>query len=1134
MPCYGLKLIGCLLLVGLSCLGMEAQSDPTVPVQDAMKRGFINPPSSSRPRVWWHWMNGNITQEGITLDLEWMHRVGVAGFTVFEGAINTPQVVPHRLVYMTPAWKEAFNQAVSTARKLGLEVSIASSPGWSETGGPWVPPSHGMKKMVWSATRVEGGRRYLGDLPLPSNETGTFQNYRTQSRVYANGNISPALPHYYADSAVVAYRIPEGDKTQSELKPQVTSSGGFANVAALSDGDVNTVALDLPVGAPGRDAWVEFDYGRPQTIQAVTLATLDDIVRVFAFDDQAVNPPRLEVSDDGQHFRKIADIPPSSIPQRTVAFDAVTARFFKLSFTPSPSINKSKAVTDHLITELVLNSGARVNEFEKRAGYATVRDYYAIPDPRVVPEFIVAKQDVVDLTSKMKPNGYLDWTPPAGKWTILRIGYSLTGHENGPAPQEATGLEVDKLTRQYVRNYLDSYLKMYSNTVGTSRIGKSGISFMLTDSAEVGAQNWSKDILSEFKERRGYDPHLWLPALTGVVIQSPESTDRFLWDFRRTISELIALNHYGEIAQELHSRGMGYYGEALEYHRPSLGDDMEIRSRTDIPMGAMWTFSESAGPTPSYVADLQGAASVAHIYGQNIVGAESLTTGPPAWVWAPDNLKRIADLEFSLGVNRFMIHESTHQPLVNKVPGLTLGINGQWFNRNETWADEAGPWLKYLARCSYLLQQGRFYGDVAYFYGEEGPLTAVFGLKPQQDAPQGYGFDFMNSDVILHRLSMKAGRLVTPSGASYRILYLGGTSSRMTLPVLRRLRELVSQGAVIAGSKPVDSPSLSDNQAEFHAIADDLWGSGTQPSVTVRRFGKGSVYSGKTANEVLADLHLDRDFEYTQPEADTKLMFVHRSMPNYDIYFVDNRKDRSETFEAFFRVEGKIPELWDAATGISKPVSYQSSGGRTGITLHLDPYGTVFVVFRKKTDVRSLQLPQPAETYLRNIDLNADWTVSFQADRGAPKSFAFDHLISWSASMIPGIKYFSGTATYERVLFMPIACFRPGAHLWLDLGDVKDLADVAINGQDVGILWKYPYKIELTNAIKPGKNLLTISVTNLWVNRLIGDQQSNIAKKYTFTDIRPYTANSALLPSGLLGPIRVSSISPQSIVDPGK
>jgi hypothetical protein len=1117
----------CLLFMWFSCLGMRAQSTSGIRPQDAMKREFLNPPNSARPRVWWHWMNGNVTPAGIRLDLEWMHRIGLAGVTVFEGSIDTPQVVPHRLVYMTPEWKASFKQALSTAQKLGFEVSIASSPGWSETGGPWVSPSQGMKKMVWSATRVKGGRRYLGTLPLPPDEAGTFQNYKIQSRrsTPAAGNNYPALPRYYADSAVVAYRIPDEDRPQSELKPRVTSSGGSANISALSDGDVNTVALDLLSDASGRGAWVEFDYGRPQTIQAITLATLDDIVRVFAFDDQAVDPPQLEASDDGQHFRKIAEILPSSIPQRTVAFNAITARYFKLSFATLPLAKSRKVITDHLITELVLSSGPRVNEFEKRAGYATARDYYDIADPVVAPEFVVAKQDVVDLTSKMKPSGKLDWMPSAGKWMILRIGYSLTGHENGPAPKEATGLEVDKLTRQYVKNYLDRYLKMYSGMVGLSNMGKSGIAYMLTDSSEVGAQNWSEDILDEFEERRGYDPHPWLPALTGIVVQSPNATDKFLWDFRRTIAELIAQNHYGEISQELHRRGMGYYGEALEFHRPSLGDDMEMRSRMDIPMGAMWTFSESIGPNPSYVADLRGAASVAHIYGQNLVGAESLTTGPPAWVWAPDNLKRIADLEFSLGVNRFMIHESTHQPLVDKVPGLTLGINGQWFNRNETWAEEAGPWINYLARCSYLLQQGRFYGDVAYFYGEEGPLTAVFGLEPQQDAPQGYGFDFVNSDVILHHLSFKDGRLVTASGASYRILYLGGTSRWMTLPVLHQLRELVSQGAVIVGNKPFDSPSLSDNQANFHAMADELWGNGTQTSIAVHSFGKGLIYTDKTANEALADMGLARDFEYTRPESDTTLMFVHRRLARGDIYFVDNRKDRPEIVKATFRIKDKIPELWNAATGISKPVSYRIVDGRTEIPLHLDSYGTVFVVFRKKAATESLQLPQPVETYLSDIGLNTDWSVSFQAKRGAPKSLAFDRLISWSDSPNPGVKYFSGTAAYTKTISVPTAWFRPGAHLWLDLGDVKDIADVAVNGKSVGILWKAPFRIDLTNAIKPGSNQLTVRVTNLWVNRLIGDQQPNVAKKYTFTDIQPYIVDSPLLPSGLLGPIRMLSIS---------
>ncbi len=1106
-------------------------------------RGFQDPPNGARPRVWWHWMNGNIAREGIKMDLDWMHSVGLGGITIFEGAIATPQVVPHRLVYMTPEWKQAFSYAVTTAKSMGMEVAIASSPGWSETGGPWVPAPQGMKKMVWSATRVEGGQEFAGTLPNPPQVDGTFQDFSVSGRRSADGRIAK-LPEFYADAAVVAYKIPQGDKTQMEMNPQITSSGGTPNAPGFSDGDVNTVSLELPAGALGSEPWVLFDYGHPQTIQSITLASLDDMISVFAHESNDI-PPRIESSDDGAHFRKIADIPPSSAPERTVAFDAVTARYFRLVFTTQAS---ARPVVDHKITELVLSSGARVNEFEKRAGYANPPDFYDIRDADVAPEFVVPTADVIDLTGKMKPDGMLDWTPPAGKWMVLRIGYSLTGHENGPAPVEATGLEVDKLNREYVKEYLDGYLKMYSDTVGADKIGKDGISYLLTDSIEVGPQNWTDNMLEEFQKRRGYDAHPWLPAMTGVIVKSTADTDRFLWDFRRTIGQLIAENHYGEISDDLHEHGLSYYGEALEFHRPSLGDDMEMRSKTDVPMGAMWTWAGSPGPDVDYIADLRGAASVAHIYGQNLVGAESMTSRGPAWSFSPNNLKKVADLEFALGVNRFEIHESSHQPLADMTPGLTLGPFGLWFNRNQTWAGEAGPWVTYLTRCSYLLQQGRFFGDVAYFYGEEGPLTAVFGWKAQQDAPEGYGFDFVNSDVVLHQLSFKDGRLVTPGGTSYRILYLGGRSQRMTLPVLKQLMGLVEQGAVIVGSKPTDSPSLSDDESEFHRIADALWGNGVaqkpgwkeqllgtkrftsgSPSRRFYKFGNGRVYTGMTANEVLKDLEISEDFEYTKPETDTTLMFLHRKLDDADIYFVDNRNDRAERVDATFRVEGKRPELWDAATGESKPVSFKIADGRTTVPLLLDPDGSVFVVFRDVAKVASAELPEGKEAEVPGLDdaLNTDWSVSFQPNRGAPEMVAFDRLTSWSDNSIDGVKYFSGTATYSKTVQIPDNALTPGAHTWLDLGEVREVAEVAVNGKYLGIQWKTPFKVDVTRALKPGSNQIVIEVTNLWVNRLIGDQQSYAVKKYTFTDFAPYKADSPLLPSGLLGPVRLISVAQQ-------
>ncbi|MFP5249887.1 MAG: glycosyl hydrolase, partial [Acidobacteriota bacterium] len=509
--------IAVLMLACIAGAPVHAQAPATdqAAASDALLAGFENPPNGARPRVWWHWMNGNISKQGIKLDLDWMHRVGIGGVTIFEGAINTPQVVPHRLIYMTPEWKDAFTYAVKTAHGMGMEVAIASSPGWSETGGPWVPAAQGMKKMVWSATRVTGGQAFTGILPHPPQVDGTFQNFVVPGRRSPDGTVVTP-PQFYADAAVLAYRIPEGDESQATLNPHVTASGGTLNLPALADGDVNTVALDLPAEAPGHEAWVQFDYGHPQAIQAVTLATLGDLSSIFDHGSNVL-PPRLEAGDDGQTFRKIADIPPSSIVQRTVAFDAVTARYFRVVFETAAG---AKQAADHRIAELVLSSGARVNEFEKRAGFATALDYYAIADPKVAPQFTVPVRDVVDLTGRMQPDGRLDWTPPAGNWMVLRIGESLTGHENGPAPAEATGLEVDKLNRGFVKGYLDGYLKMYSAAVGPKLMGKNGISFLLTDSIEAGSQNWTDDILEEFQKRRGYDPRPWLPALTGVVIDN--------------------------------------------------------------------------------------------------------------------------------------------------------------------------------------------------------------------------------------------------------------------------------------------------------------------------------------------------------------------------------------------------------------------------------------------------------------------------------------------------------------------------------------------------------------------------------------------------------------------------------------
>lgn len=1116
-------------LLALMAVGLASGVGVAHGQSDSLMQGFQSPPSSARPRVWWHWMNGNITKEGIKLDLDWMHAVGIAGFQNFDAALATPQVVKHRLAYMTPEWQDAFRYAVGLGDQLNFEEAIAGSPGWSETGGPWVPPSQGMKKYVWSDTLIQGGEPFTGQLAHPPSNTGAFQNIGIRDLMNAPG--AKSAPQFYADAAVIAFRRPDSDVTAESLHPKITASGGAPEEAVLTDGDLNRTTL-LPIPPSGQEAWIQYDFSKPQTLRAATIV-MKTIDRMTALVTGITDPHvELQASDDGQHFRNVIDLPVTGAPEQTVSFEAVTARYFKMVFTPSappprPAWMGSmdpKALgmkipptpTDYQIAELKLYPGARVNRFEEKAAFVPAPDLYEYPTPEVSSKDVIRKGDVIDLTGRMAADGTLQWTPPSGTWEVLRFGYSLLGITNHPATPEATGLEVDKLNGTFVKNYMNDYLDTYEKTVGPQRMGKRGIQYVITDSWEAGSQNWTDDMIAQFKARRGYDPMPWMPVLAGHIVESSAASDRFLWDLRKTISDLIADEHYGEIEASLKARGMGHYGESHESGRAFVADGMEVKKLDDIPMGAMWTQVPGVNKVQyGYNADDRESASVAHIYGQNLAAAESMTAAAAPWAWSPATLKPTADQEFLNGINRIVIHESAHQPLVgpDTQPGLTLGPFGQWFNRNETWADQAGPWIDYLARTSYLLQQGRFNADLIYFYGEDSNLTAIYKEKAPH-VPSGYGFDYIGADALIHELSVENGRVVTRSGMTYRVLGLNQYSRHMSLPVLKAINGLVQDGAVVAGPKPTDDPSLADDQAEFQRLADKLFGSGSG----VHHVGKGTVYAGESLLHVFQSLKVAPDFESTGATSPEQVQFVHRKVANGDIYFLDNRSDNPVSITASFRVTGKAPELWKAETGKALPASYKITGGRTTVPIRFDPWETVFVVFRKPSNAPSLEIPQTTERELATV--SGPWPVSFQPYRGAPPAVTLDKLIAWNDSPDQGVKYFSGTATYTKTLQANRSWFGDRRHIWIDLGDVKNLAHVTVNGKDLGQVWHGPYRIDATEAFHPGANVLVIQVTNAWVNRLIGDQQPG-ATKYTFADVKPYRADSPLLPSGLIGPVRV-------------
>lgn len=1118
------------LIIFVTCLNFaftQCQNPQEKKQQINLEEGFVNPPNEAKPRVWWHWMNGNVTKDGIQKDMEWMHRSGIGGFQNFDAGMTTPQIVENRLVYMTPEWKDAFRYTTVLADSLHLEMAIAGSPGWSESGGPWVKPKEAMKKVVWSELRVVGGQNFSGQLPHPPTKSGTFQNLSAEGPMGANEEELEHLPEYYQDISVIAYRIPENDYTMEELQPKITSSGGNFSLVQLTDGDLVS-SSELPYKKPGEFSWIQFEFNKPTTIQSLTIVTGGG-GRGFNFGGGGAATQNLEVSNDGTNFEKVTDIRGGRATQKTLAFAPVTGKYFRVNIvTPQPSrgpnmmammglpSSNEPAPTGTDIMELVLHTGAHVNRFEDKAGFAAATDLEDVPTPEV--SNAISAEDIIDLTTEMAEDGSLSWDVPDGKWNIIRLGFSLTGRQNHPASPEATGFEVDKLNPQYVKNYFTNYLDQYKDATG-GLMGEHGLQYIITDSWEAGTQNWTDNMAAEFKTRRGYEIARWLPVLTGKVVASGKESDEFLWDFRRTLEEMVAEYHYDNLTEILNERGMGRYTESHEGGRALIADGMEVKRKAAVPMSATWTPGGFGGNGPGvavrHKADVRESASVSHIYGQKYVAAESLTAIGTAWAWSPRLLKPVADMELASGLNRFVIHTSVHQPVDDKIPGLGLGPFGQWFTRHETWSEEAIAWTTYLARSSYMLQQGSFVADVAYLYGESHNITELFGNK-LPEVPLGYEYDFVNADAVQNALKVQDGVITSQGGAAYKILALDKSTSQMSLPLLQKIKEMVSSGVVVTGAKPIATPSLKDDAEEFKALSNELW----PVENGVNEVGEGKIYIGFPLNEVLDKEGISPDFSYTKPSDATELLHVHRHMENVDIYWVNNRNARVEEVTANFRVIGKEAEIWHPETGLIEKASYHRiSNGTTAVPLHLEPNDAVFVVFRNKAKQDSYTAPVIEETQLEEI--NGPWEVSFVSKVGNPFKASFKTLSAWNESDDTNIKYFSGSGTYTKTINVPASWISGEGSIWLDLGEVENLAEVSVNGKSLGIVWKKPFRINISPALREGDNEIQIKVVNLWVNRLIGDVQPNVKEKLTYTTMPFYGDDSPLKPSGLLGPVHL-------------
>jgi hypothetical protein len=717
---------------------------------------------------------------------------------------------------------------------------------------------------------------------------------------------------------------------------------------------------------------------------------------------------------------------------------------------------------------------------------------------------------VVDLTNRLDAAGVLHWDVPKGHWTILRMGYSPTGKQNGPAPVEARGLEVDKLDRGAVEAYFDGFIPKIAQRLGP--LFSTTLTSVLMDSWEAGHQNWTPTFLREFAARRGYSALPYLPAMTGQVLgtassRGPEAlSDRFLEDVRRTLADLVVDHHYKAFADRLHSMGLKLYAESIGIGQPMVADGLTARGVPDVPMGEFWVkLKEPIAPE----ADCKLTASAAHIYGKPIAAAEAFTTAgdKPSFGVTPFMMKRVGDLAFADGINRIVIHEYAHQPTDARKPGFTLGPFGAMFNRQITWWRQGKAWLDYLARTSFLLQQGQFHADLLYYYGETVPVTVPPRNEMRPAVPKGYDFDYINAEQ-LDKLKVNAKGELQLNG-NYKVLVL--TTDVHSPAVLQKITTLIENGAVVVGPRPRRAAGLRDfpqADADVNELARKLWGT-CELSPCTHEFGRGKVIVSDDLDRVLQETKTGPDFSNIEPK-DGSYAFIHRSTSEGELYFVANERNQAERATFRFAVAGRRPMVWHPDTGrVDEPLGYSISGKYTEVTIDMDPVGSVFVVFDDKAKQKQ-KITQAASH--SDISIEGPFTVEFEG-LAAPSPVVMTTLTSWTAAGDPRQKFFSGHATYKTTFTVSKAT----SNTVLQLGQVHEFAEVKVDGKDLATLWKPPFEVALP-TLKAGKHDLQVRITNLWPNRIIGDLSLPESERVTWTTHNTYKANSALLPSGWLGP----------------
>ncbi|WP_080904439.1 glycosyl hydrolase [Parabacteroides sp. Marseille-P3160] len=1074
--------IGCLTFLSI-CFGCVPRNMQINGKE--LETGFVAPPDSIQTSVYWYWISGHISEEGVVNDLKSMKAAGINRAFIGNIGLEEKESGKGKVAFNSDEWWKILHTALKTATELNIKIGIFNSPGWSQSGGPWVKPNQAMRYLASSSVTVSGGKQVELDLPAPGAD---FQDVKTI-----------AFPS-----------IPGGSNLYKNIF-KIHSSQSVKELLHLCDDDLATETV-FPALKENK-LTLDFESKDPFTLRSLKIYPTRVPIRANA---------KLQVKKD-DNFETLDSF---LIDRFNFALN--------VGFQPDApiviSVPETKASDFRLLlTDVAPNSGFREVEWSsvpyvERYPEKTLAKMFQTPlpywneyqwrdQPEVTNDSLVIDPDkVIDLTARVT-GGHLSWNAPAGEWTILRMGMRPTGVTNSPAAPEATGLEIDKMSKEHVESHFEAFLGEIIRRIPAE--DRACWEVVVQDSYETGGQNFTDDFLESFTERYGYDPIPFLPVYDGFVVQSEELSDRFLWDMRRLVADRIAYDYVGGLRDVSHKYGLHTWLENYG-HWGFPGEFLQYGGQSDEIGGEFWSEGELGN------IENRAASSCGHIYGKNKISAESFTAGGNTFGRYPQMMKQRGDRFFTEGINNTLLHVYISQPYEEKEPGVNAWF-GNEFNRKNTWFPQLDLFTTYVKRVNFMLQQGLNVADVAYFIGEDTPKMTGITDPP---LPKGYQFDYINAEVIERDLFVKNGLLTLPHGTQYKLLVLPALET-MRPELLTKIKDLIEAGGVVLGPPPSRSPSMQNYpraDEEVQRLVKLLWSKLDGTTVKSVKIGKGMLLRGMNLSEALALVNCVPDCKLA---AEDPILYGHRDGGKIQIYFLSNQSEKPITFTPEFRVKSMQPEVWDATTGKVRPLpSFEQTQEGTVVPMKLDALESAFVVFRTALkDMGNLSAQADAELNFPTPqvlkELSGPWTLTFDtARRGPAEPLLMDKLVAITESKDFDIRHYSGSIVYNSSFDLDSL---PDKRLYLDLHELYAMAKVKVNGEYAGGVWTTPYRLDITERVKKGVNNLEIEVVTTWRNRLVGDQQLPEKDRKTWLPANPWKADSPLQKMGLIGPVTLET-----------